>query len=143
MNRACEICCVSIIPCIFLNFRANGKYKSTLLTRQGGQVRANICALTLVILLENYYNNVIFNHQTLQSWLPNPKKYIITHNTWFLLRYTCTEKNGGSAWISRGSDGPNMMIDYRTAFFLFSRINRTLFSISKPMSSCYYYKLAY
>ena len=29
---------------------------------------------------------------------------------------TYTEKNGGSAWISRGSDGPNMMIDYRTAF---------------------------
>ena len=51
----------------FLNFRANGKYESTPPNRQSGQVRTNICALTLLILLEKYYNRVIFNYQTFKA----------------------------------------------------------------------------
>ena len=60
-----------------------------------------------------------------RSWFPS-RNIFIRH--WYLhivavttllgrgYHFLYTEKNGGSAWISRGSGRPNMMIDYRTAF---------------------------
>ena len=38
-------------------------------------------------------------------------------------------------------DSTKQIVSVRT--ILFSRVDRTLFSISEPTSSCYYYKLAY